>query len=973
VAQTIIYCEKCGKIVPPSEIDGGKAIVLENVGVCPQCVASLSSAEREEISRRFSPEPGPAPGPGRSTTSTARKARPSQRTEGAPAAQGSGRSLAVAGVVAGVLAGAAIAVVFVTGRTGPPPGSPGEPVARGAHGGGERETPRDPDAPVKTAARGRLDEIKSMTAKLPERYTEARAALTKFLEEFGDAPEAAEAKELLAKTDAEFAAAADEALEKAATRARALAGDGKFDEARKALAGIRERFGGSGWFEERGEKAITEALAKVNAAHSEAAEALLARARKAFDSGKLDEARGALRSLAAWPEGSRSRADGLLKEIRAAGAKIEAERKAAARRREAWEAFLVGFPQAGRQGLAKARAFLVEQREALRKLGSGDEITKKLDRIERRFRAAKLVEELAEVGFRGARGTVYLSWKDAKVGGRIKKVDNGVLWLVTTRGRDVSVPIAQLAGADVVRYSRTMQQGSREKVRAASYLMLRGDLTAAREAIRDATGDAAWELGEEIDEFAKAVEAREARLAAAAKAKEEAKAAAEAKAREMAALKAGLVGHWKFDEGEGTVARDSSGKGNHGTVRGGAKWAQGRHGGALEFDGKDDKLDVPFSKALNPARFSFALWAKVTGGAGRYRSPLTSRDESPQRGYMLYAHMHNRWSFWLGPGSPHVHLNGPAVALNEWTHVACTYDGATMRMYVNGADVGRTNARLSPNTARPLRIGAGATERAGDYFFQGLIGDVRVYDKVLSADRVKALCEAGGKTETVAKPPPKKVTGLVGYWKFDEGRGAEEAKDSSGAERHGKPDGAILGLRGWRGRGVGFPASGGAMKIGAIGAEAKTLAFRVLFLKGVGTATKGSRVLRCGKGGGAWIGVGDVSTGRRSVKGEALSVNCGGMTFTNQTLRENEWHHVAFRWAGKSYEIYVNGKKTTARSSSWKGRATPAKLVRVTDLEAGSKDRPLPFDWLMDDLRVYDRALEPKEIMTLRAGRHIAK
>jgi hypothetical protein len=444
----------------------------------------------------------------------------------------------------------------------------------------------------------------------------------------------------------------------------------------------------------------------------------------------------------------------------------------------------------------------------------------------------------------------------------------------------------------------------------------------------------------------------------------------------MKALSEGLVGHWKFDEGEGTVANDTSGKGNHGTVRGGAKWAEARHGGALEFDGNDDKLDVPFSEALNPAKFSFALWAKVTGGAGKYRSPLTSRDESPQRGYMLYADMHNRWSFWLGPGSPHVHLDGPAVALNEWAHVACTYDGATMRMYVNGADIGRTNARLLPNTARPLRIGAGATEKAGDYFFQGLIDDVRVYDKVLSADRVKALYESLGKTQAPAKPPkpPKKrVTGLVGHWRFDEAREAEEAKDSSGAERHGKPDGAIPGVRGWRGRGVGFPANGGAVKIGAIGAEAKTLAFRVLFLKGVGTATKGSRVLRCGKGDSAWIGVGNVSTGRRSVGGEALSVMSGGMTYTSQHLRQNEWHHVAFRWADKSYEIYVNGKKTTARSSSWKGKATPAKLMRVTSLEAGAKDRPLPFDWLMDDLRVYDRALEPKEIMALRAGRHVAK
>jgi hypothetical protein len=201
----------------------------------------------------------------------------------------------------------------------------------------------------------------------------------------------------------------------------------------------------------------------------------------------------------------------------------------------------------------------------------------------------------------------------------------------------------------------------------------------------------------------------------------------------------GLTGHWMLDEGKGSLARDSSGKGKGGRISG-ATWAAGRLGGALEFDGSNDKVDVAYSPALNPARFSLALWAKPTGGAGKYRSPLTSRDDRPQRGYMLYAHANDTWSFWIGTGSGFVGIDGPPVVLGTWTHVASTYDGTTMRMYVNGTDIGRTRAaKLSLNKARPLRIGAGSTEGKGNYFFPGLVDDVRIYDRALGAQEVKEL------------------------------------------------------------------------------------------------------------------------------------------------------------------------------------------------------------------------------------------
>ena len=57
--------------------------------------------------------------------------------------------------------------------------------------------------------------------------------------------------------------------------------------------------------------------------------------------------------------------------------------------------------------------------------------------------------------------------------------------------------------------------------------------------------------------------------------------------------RADLVGHWTFDEGQGTTAYDSSGNDHHGTLQGDPQWVTGYIGGALELDGTDDYVEVP--------------------------------------------------------------------------------------------------------------------------------------------------------------------------------------------------------------------------------------------------------------------------------------------------------------------------------------------------------------------------------------------
>lgn len=217
---------------------------------------------------------------------------------------------------------------------------------------------------------------------------------------------------------------------------------------------------------------------------------------------------------------------------------------------------------------------------------------------------------------------------------------------------------------------------------------------------------------------------------------------------------ADLIGHWKLDEGSGEVAADASGNGHDGTLMGGVTWADGYFDGALEFAGGGQKVDIPHSQQLNPEdEFTVSLWANVDATGTGHRSPVTSRDDFPQRGYIIYVEPGNTWQFWTGTGAAWNNTPGPAAVAGEWTHVTATYANEQKGFYINGEQVGQSTASFSPNTQQVLRIGGGATEGDGNYFFVGLIDDVRVYDHALSEGQMAAVM-AGEPYPFAAAPTP---------------------------------------------------------------------------------------------------------------------------------------------------------------------------------------------------------------------------
>lgn len=220
---------------------------------------------------------------------------------------------------------------------------------------------------------------------------------------------------------------------------------------------------------------------------------------------------------------------------------------------------------------------------------------------------------------------------------------------------------------------------------------------------------------------------------------------------------ADLVGHWRLDDGSGTVAVDSSGNGHDGALIGNPQWGEGLYNGGLQFAGAPDKVDIPYSEQLNPEdAFSVSLWANVDPTGSSHRSPITARDDYPQRGYIIYCEPGNTWQFWTGSAAGAWNtVAGSAVALGEWTHLAITYSSGEKKLYINGELDAQGSDTMATNTAQVLRIGAGATEGDGAYFFVGLIDDVAVFNHTLTDTEVRAAMAGIGGAELAANPSPE--------------------------------------------------------------------------------------------------------------------------------------------------------------------------------------------------------------------------
>jgi PKD repeat protein len=200
----------------------------------------------------------------------------------------------------------------------------------------------------------------------------------------------------------------------------------------------------------------------------------------------------------------------------------------------------------------------------------------------------------------------------------------------------------------------------------------------------------------------------------------------------------GLVAYFPFNEGSGTTVQSTVG-GLTGTISN-ATWVPGESGNALSFNGTNAWVTVPDSPALElTTAMTLEAWVKPTAAppSGSWASVLF-KEGATDANYTIYGFDGNRDPL-LGFYTPSgvVQAIGPStLALGTWTHLAATYGGSTATLYVNGTAVATQAASgPMPTSTDPLRIGG---DSLFGEFFTGLIDEVRIYNRALSAAEIQA-------------------------------------------------------------------------------------------------------------------------------------------------------------------------------------------------------------------------------------------
>ena len=212
----------------------------------------------------------------------------------------------------------------------------------------------------------------------------------------------------------------------------------------------------------------------------------------------------------------------------------------------------------------------------------------------------------------------------------------------------------------------------------------------------------------------------------------------------LAGADAALLGDWPLRDGEGTQALDRAAPTRHGTIKGDAQWLKGDAGSALYFGGGDGRVEIPHDADLNGGKgLTFEAWVALQT-KGR-TAPIVGK------GGQAYASKHVQlflgstgtlWQFSVSDGKRPLAVSAGKAELGKWVHLVGTWEPSTstIRIYKNGIKVAQRKGTVGDfATKEPLRIG-GQTQHIA-----GLIGDVKVYNRVLAAGEGAASFKSGSK------------------------------------------------------------------------------------------------------------------------------------------------------------------------------------------------------------------------------------
>ncbi|MBU2578389.1 DUF2341 domain-containing protein, partial [Patescibacteria group bacterium] len=431
----------------------------------------------------------------------------------------------------------------------------------------------------------------------------------------------------------------------------------------------------------------------------------------------------------------------------------------------------------------------------------------------------------------------------------------------------------------------------------------------------------------------------------------------------------GPVAYWKFDEGVGSTAYDSTANNNRGNLGAGnsaPSWQTEDmcvSGKCLKLDGGEDYVSAGTSSILNlTGSFTITTWIKRTK-VTTDQEMIVSKDTVGSRGYALEIYK-NKLSYEHNGGwviSDDAATKPDAtISNNNWYFVAVKYDGSAFTTYVNGIQDATSTTTANPSTTADFRIGSrqySGTEK----YLTGFLDEVKIYPYARSAAQIKADYAARGSTKGVSAllgggHDSSEVgglsQGLVGYWKMDEASWngtANEVVDSSGNGNHGQGVGTTppTTAAGRFGNGGSFDGSEDYVSVShsdTLDASNFTVS---LWVKRTGAGTGSSQffLLKNAMYGLLW-------------NGSVLRYYDNTYHTSTIPLTQDQWYQITMVHSSQTVSLYSNGELNHSESAG-----SPS-LSYNGVLEFGRMN-PNYFQGTVDEVRIYNRALSPREVRDL--------